>query len=99
MINGVSTIRRENSIISESDFAHKGLAWFEQKFLHVLTPITIIALLLTLILLFSFKGDVIIENPLTILWTAIPLALQTILIFSTVFFKIAFALLGHTIKQ
>lgn len=38
--------------------AHKGLEWFEQKFLHLLTPITIIALLLTLILLFSFKGDV-----------------------------------------
>jgi len=62
--------------------AHKGLDWFEQKFLHVLTPITIIALLLTLVLLFSFKGDVIIENPLTILWIAIPLAIQTILIFS-----------------
>ncbi len=62
--------------------AHKGLDWFEQKFLHILTPITIIALLLTLVLLFSFKGDVIIDNPLTILWIAIPLALQTILIFS-----------------
>ena len=62
--------------------AHKGLDWFEQKFLHILTPITIIALLLTLVLLFSFKGDVIIENPLTILWIAIPLALQTILIFA-----------------
>jgi len=62
--------------------AHKGLEWFEQKFLHILTPITIIALLLTLILLFSFKGDVIIANPLTILWIAIPLAIQTILIFA-----------------
>jgi ACR3 family arsenite transporter len=62
--------------------AHKGLDWFEKKFLHILTPITIIALLMTLILLFSFKGDVIIENPLTILWIAIPLALQTILIFA-----------------
>jgi ACR3 family arsenite transporter len=62
--------------------ARKGLDWFEQKFLHILTPITIIALLLTLILLFSFKGAVIIENPLTILWIAIPLTLQTILIFA-----------------
>ncbi len=62
--------------------AHKGLEWFEQKFLHVLTPITISALLLTLILLFSFKGGVIIANPLTILWIAIPLAIQTILIFA-----------------
>jgi len=65
--------------------AHKGLDWFEQKFLHILTPITIIALLLTLVLLFSFKGAVIIENPLTILWIAIPLALQTILIFAVTY--------------
>ncbi len=62
--------------------AHKGLVWFEQKFLHLLTPITIIALLLTLVLLFSFKGAVIIANPLTILWIAIPLTLQTLLIFA-----------------
>lgn len=61
--------------------AHKGLGWFEQKFLPILTPITIIALLMTLVLLFSFKGDVILSNPLTILWIAIPLALQTVLIF------------------
>jgi len=65
--------------------AHKGLDWFEQKFLHILTPITIVALLLTLVLLFSFKGAVIIENPLTILWIAIPLALQTILIFAVTY--------------
>ncbi len=62
--------------------AAKGEAWFKDKFLHVLTPITIIALLTTLVLLFSFKGDVIVENPLTIVWIAIPLTIQTILIFS-----------------
>ncbi|HRT46235.1 MAG TPA: ACR3 family arsenite efflux transporter, partial [Desulfomonilia bacterium] len=61
--------------------ATKGLLWFEEKFLHVLTPITIIALLATLVLLFSFKGDVIVANPLTILWIAIPLFIQTNLIF------------------
>jgi ACR3 family arsenite transporter len=59
----------------------KGQAWFKEKFLPILTPITIIALLVTLILLFSFKGDVIISNPLTILWIAIPLFIQTNLIF------------------
>jgi ACR3 family arsenite transporter len=59
----------------------KGEEWFKDKFLHVLTPITIIALLITLVLLFSFKGDVIIANPLTILWIAVPLFIQTILIF------------------
>lgn len=59
----------------------KGEEWFKEKFLHVLTPITIVALLLTLILLFSFKGEIIIANPLTILWIAIPLFIQTVLIF------------------
>jgi len=59
----------------------KGLAWFESKFLHVLTPVSIIALLATLVLLFSFKGETIIGNPLTILWIAIPLFIQTWLIF------------------
>ena len=59
----------------------KGEVWFREKFLHVLTPITIIALLATLVLLFSFKGEVILANPLTILWIAIPLFIQTNLIF------------------
>jgi arsenite transporter len=62
--------------------ANKGKVWFEEKFLHLLTPVTITALLLTLILLFSFKGDVIIANPLTILWIAIPLFIQTVFIFA-----------------
>jgi ACR3 family arsenite transporter len=61
--------------------ATKGRQWFREKFLHILTPVTIIALLVTLVLLFSFKGDVILSNPLTILWIAIPLFIQTNLIF------------------
>ena len=60
----------------------KGKEWFEQKFLHLLTPVTISALLITLILLFAFKGEVILNNPLTILWIAIPLFIQTVLIFA-----------------
>jgi ACR3 family arsenite transporter len=59
----------------------KGETWFKERFLHVLTPITIIALLITLVLLFSFKGEVILANPLTILWIAVPLFIQTVLIF------------------
>jgi len=59
----------------------KGETWFKEKFLHVLTPVTIIALLITLVLLFSFKGEVIVANPLTILWIAVPLFIQTNLIF------------------
>ncbi len=59
----------------------RGERWFKDRFLHLLTPVTIIALLITLILLFSFKGDIIFSNPLTILWIAIPLFIQTNLIF------------------
>ncbi len=60
----------------------KGETWFTEKFLHVLTPVTITALLLTLVLLFSFKGEVILANPLTILWIAVPLFIQTLFIFA-----------------
>ena len=59
----------------------RGETWFKEKFLHVLTPVTIVALLITLVLLFSFKGEVIISNPLTIVWIAVPLFIQTLLIF------------------
>jgi len=62
--------------------ALKGDYWFREKFLHILTPVTITALLATLVLLFSFKGDVILANPLTILWIAVPLFVQTVLIFA-----------------
>jgi len=61
--------------------AAKGEKWFREKFLQTLTPMTIIALLITLVILFSFKGEVILSQPLTILWIAIPLFIQTNLIF------------------
>ena len=69
--------------------SHKGMQWFNEKFLHWLTPVSITALLLTLVLLFSFKGEVIIINPLTILWIAIPLFIQTIFIFAIGYFVFA----------
>jgi ACR3 family arsenite transporter len=62
--------------------ATKGEHWFRESFLKFLTPITITALLLTLVLLFSFKGETIVQKPLTILWIAIPLFVQTVLIFA-----------------
>jgi ACR3 family arsenite transporter len=62
-------------------FKHKGKAWFERQFLHYLSPIAISALLLTLILLFAFKGELIVNNPLHILLIAIPLFIQTNFIF------------------
>jgi len=59
----------------------KGEEWFKEEFLHLLTPVSIIALLFTLVLLFSFKGNIILTKPQTILWIAVPLFIQTNLIF------------------
>jgi ACR3 family arsenite transporter len=67
----------------------KGHEWFNEKFLHWLTPVSIIALLTTLVLLFSFKGEIITRNPLTILWISIPLFIQTIFIFGLGYFVLA----------
>ena len=61
--------------------AKKGFKWFEEKFLHYLTPVSIFALLLTLVLLFSFKGELIINQPQIIFLIAVPLFIQTCLIF------------------
>ncbi|MBU1004333.1 MAG: ACR3 family arsenite efflux transporter, partial [Nanoarchaeota archaeon] len=57
--------------------AKKGIEWFKEKFLHYLTPVSIGALLVTLILLFSFKGELIIRQPQVIFLIAIPLFIQT----------------------
>lgn len=73
----------------------KGEAWFTERFLHLLTPVTIAALLATLVLLFSFKGEIIASKPLTILWLAIPLFLQTMLIFWITYGLARFLRLGY----
>ena len=62
-------------------FHNKGRRWFEEKFLQYLSPVAIAALLLTLVLLFAFKGELIVNNPLHILLIAVPLFLQTNFIF------------------
>jgi ACR3 family arsenite transporter len=67
----------------------KGREWFNKKFLRWLTPVSTIALLATLVVLFSLKGEVIARNPLTILWIAVPLFIQTVFIFVLGFFVFA----------
>lgn len=62
-------------------FKHKGREWFERRFLKYLTPLSIAALLITLVLLFAFKGELIVKNPLHIVLIAIPLFIQTNFIF------------------
>ncbi len=60
----------------------KGKDYFENVFIHKFDSITTIGLLLTLVMIFSFQGNVILENPLHIVLIAIPLILQTFLIFA-----------------
>ena len=59
----------------------KGAAWFDSVFLPRLGPVTIVALLATLVLLFSFQGEVILNNPFHIVLIAVPLVIQTFFIF------------------
>ncbi|MGF1519394.1 MAG: ACR3 family arsenite efflux transporter [Nodosilinea sp.] len=60
---------------------HRGLEWFETRFLKYLDPVAISALLITLVLLFAFKGELIVNNPLHIVLIAVPLFIQTNFIF------------------
>ncbi|MDH6603009.1 MAG: arsenite transporter [Clostridium butyricum] len=59
----------------------RGFEYFEKSFIPKFGNITIIGLLLTLVIIFSFQGDVILNNPLHIVLIAIPLIIQTFLIF------------------
>jgi len=63
----------------------KGQAWFEGTFLNRLGGITIVGLLATLVIIFMFQGHRIIESPLFILLIAVPLIIQTYLIFAVAF--------------
>lgn len=64
----------------------KGDAWFRTVFLAKLKPVSIVALLSTLVLLFAFQGEKILASPGDILLIAVPLAIQTYLIFFIAWF-------------
>lgn len=59
----------------------KGLEYFEKTFIPKFSNVTIVGLLLTLIIIFSFQGQTIVDNPLNIVLISIPLIIQTFLIF------------------
>lgn len=75
----------------------KGEQWFKDRFLVRLKPISIFALLSTLVLLFAFQGDKIIEQPTDILLIAVPLTIQTYFIFFIAWFMGRFLKLPHAI--
>lgn len=74
-------------ITSKSLIRKRGKEWFTNVFLHKLKPVSILALLLTLLLLFAFQGPNIVNNPLIILLAAIPLVIQTYFIFFITWFS------------
>jgi arsenite transporter len=73
-------------ITNRSLIKNRGEEWFKNQFLPKFKPVSILALLSTLILLFAFQGNTIIEKPLIILLVAIPLVIQTYFIFFIVWF-------------
>ncbi|WP_016777303.1 ACR3 family arsenite efflux transporter [Anaerophaga thermohalophila] len=64
----------------------RGEEWFKNVFLPKLKPVSIVALLVTLVLLFAFQGQNIVNNPLIILLAAVPLVIQTYFIFFITWF-------------
>lgn len=75
----------------------KGADYFENVFIHKFDGITTIGLLLTLVLIFLFQGNVILENPLHILLIAVPLILQTFIIFAVAYIACRILQLPHNI--
>lgn len=60
---------------------NRGVDYFENTFIKKFSNVTVIGLLLTLIIIFSFQGQIIIDNPINILLIAVPLTIQTFFIF------------------
>jgi ACR3 family arsenite transporter len=75
----------------------KGTEYFEKQFLPKFDNLTITGLLLTLILLFAFQGEVFLNNPLHILLIAVPLTIQTFLIFFISYLPCRLLKLPHNI--
>ena len=75
----------------------KGLDYFQNTFMPKFGNITIAGLLLTLVIIFSFQGNVILENPLHIVLIAVPLVIQTFLIFFIAYITSKILKLPHDI--
>lgn len=75
----------------------RGQDYFENVFVHKFDHVTSIGLLLTLVMIFAFQGNVVLENPLHIVLIAVPLILQTFLIFTIAYISCRILKLPHRI--
>ena len=77
--------------------SRKGMDYFENEFLPKFSNVTVGGLLLTLVIIFSFQGNVILENPLHIVLISVPLIIQTFLIFFIAYIASRMLKLPHDI--